>query len=110
MIGKSRLTLALKDCKFCSFFVNISLFFFHLAVTPTYQDIASLGEGNTKWTVEELKQISANDLVSSLDILGSVEGWSEEQRSTLLDLYQNKVCCIHLNQVKCTVYTSLDIK
>ena len=56
--------------------------------TPTYEDIASLGQSNSQWTVEEISRIAADDLISSLAILGSVTGWSVDQRKTLVESYE----------------------
>ena len=80
----------------CLNWLSLLYFTCFLATTvPTYEDIAALGQGNTKWTVEELQAISVDDLISSLDILGSVKEWSSEQRKVLIDQYI-KVCFVHL--------------
>merc|ERR1719320_651997 len=52
--------------------------------TLTYDVISVLGAANSAWTPEQLATMDFDDLVNSLQVLGSVSQWTEPQASAIL--------------------------
>ncbi|XP_076808220.1 uncharacterized protein LOC143451496 isoform X2 [Clavelina lepadiformis] len=50
---------------------------------PDFDDILTLGPGNSRWSVEQLNAIADDDLINALDVLGAVDNWSSEQMNVL---------------------------
>ncbi|XP_072404878.1 otoancorin-like [Chiloscyllium punctatum] len=53
-------------------------------VTPTSDEIYQLGQGNSEWSVEQLSCMSTETFNYSVSVLGSVLGFSSQQRSALI--------------------------
>merc|ERR1719419_739619 len=57
--------------------------------TLTYDVISVLGAANSAWTPEQLATMSFDELVNSLEILGSISQWTEQQASTILTVLES---------------------
>lgn len=55
------------------------------AVVPGSEEIATLGQANTGWSVQELSCITTDTFSNSVDVLGAVTGFTAEQTSALMD-------------------------
>ena len=59
------------------------------ATTLSYDAISVLGAANSAWTPEQLATLGYEELVNSLEVLGSVSQWTEPQASALLTVLES---------------------
>merc|ERR1719457_191519 len=57
--------------------------------TLTYDVISVLGAANSAWTPEQLATMDFDDLVNSLQVLGSVSQWTEPQANAILTVLES---------------------
>ena len=57
---------------------------FFKAAKLTYDEFIILGPANSFWTAEQLASVDYDEVLNSLEVLGSVPDWTEPQASALL--------------------------
>merc|ERR1719457_57369 len=57
--------------------------------TLTYDVISVLGAANSAWTPEQLATMDFDDLLNSLQVLGSVSQWTEPQANAILTVLES---------------------